>query len=104
MGRRLINHEKYYEKLLGLSSERHSTLFVMLKDFFTERIFMHNKTKLFQYLPLFFFANADKLLVKASTPLPKSAIDECKFFAQLMMSRLISLALPLKGEDPTYLS
>ena len=46
MKKRLINHEKYYESLIGQSSENQNTILVALTDFFSERIFMHNRSKL----------------------------------------------------------
>ena len=74
MSRRMQAFEKYYESVIGVSSENSTTLSVTLIDFFTERIFMHNRSKLLQYIPLFFFGNADRNLSKAEKPLPTSAI------------------------------
>ena len=65
MSRRLQNHEKYYEKLIEKTSESSDTLLVTLIDFFTERIFIHNRSKLLQYLPLFFMSNQDKKLTES---------------------------------------
>ena len=94
----MSSHEKYYEHVIGMTSESQNTLYVSLVDFFTERIFMHSRSKLLQYVPLFFFGNSDKSLNASVKSFPMSAISECKTFAQLMMSRLICIALPLKGE------
>ena len=99
MSKRLVNHDKYHETLIGQSCENQNTLLVALTDFFSERIFMHNRSKLLQYLPLYFIGHGDKNLIKALKPLPQNAVYECRIFSQLLVSRLISIALPVRGEE-----